>query len=296
MQGEHFLYNVTPSFDFDPEHHAKSEHTYIEDRIWFDSKSWVSSTIYHLNCSKSVVENSDWSNLATSTISTICKSETGDHFPDSNKNISYIEPPKGLLDDYWGHQYLSVWTLKLFIEKSEQFKGDQFGHVVFSTNIDRLCDTDKIKEAKRHHRSNPLDVSSNVSCAVLKSETVLHVKTNRGVNFFELWYKFCDDTSLFFRPSSFVNNGTRTKKKFITFQYSWFLNKEMDNWQQNITMYYFPSEMFSWKIAMERCLQDNRTLPHFKDKISALDFTMMILNKFDYPTFATFIGLISKVK
>ena len=70
----------------------------------------------------------------------------------------------------------------------------------------------------------------------------------------------------------------------------------MGYWQENMRIYYSPHEMFSWTMAMKRCLQDNRTLPHFKDRNSALDFTKMILNNLDYPTFATFVGLISKVK
>ena len=129
-QGEYFLYNVTPSFDFDPEHYGKSGNPYI-DRIWFDSKSWVSSTIYHINCSKSLVDNSNWSNLPTSTISRICKLDIRGHFVSSNKNINYLEPPIGLKDDYWGHRYPSVWTLKLSIEKSGQFKETDWAMLCF---------------------------------------------------------------------------------------------------------------------------------------------------------------------
>ena len=93
-QGLFFFYDVTPSFDFDPEQGGQSENLHRD--VWVDSKSWVSSTIYHINCSKSAVENSVWFNLATTLISNVCKLKTGEQFTSSDENINYLEPPKGL--------------------------------------------------------------------------------------------------------------------------------------------------------------------------------------------------------
>ena len=291
-QGLIFRYNVSASFDFHPEPYGRSVNPYKEDRIWIDSKSWVSSTIYHINCSKSVVENSNWSNLATSTISNICELKTKDNFSSGSRN--YLEPPKGLVRFLWSHFSVpSVRTLLLHIEKSNPFKGDQFGHIVFQTNIDRLCDHRSIEEAKSRHQHSPHE-GFNVSCAVLRSETVLHVKTEKGVNVFQLWYKFFEDSSLFFRPKLFMNNGTRTNEEFIKLKYKWFRNNKIDNWQENNRIY-DPHTKFSWKMAAERCQQDNKILPYFQNRKSALEFAMRILNYVDYPTFATFAGLISKV-
>ena len=73
-QGLFFLYNVTPSFDFDPEPSGQAGSIHRDDRaVWVDSKSWVSSTIYHINCSRSVAENSIRFNLAATMISNMCK-------------------------------------------------------------------------------------------------------------------------------------------------------------------------------------------------------------------------------
>ena len=150
-------------------------------------------------------------------------------------------------------------------------------------------------EAKRRKQSNPRDVSVNVSCAVLKSETVLNVKNDR-VNFFVFWYKFCDDTSLYFRPTLFVNNVSWTKEEFIKLSYNWYRENRISNWQKNIKPFYFPLREFSWKMAADVCQKNNWTLPHFKDKKSALDFIVAVLNGVDYPTFVTFVGLMNKVK
>ena len=292
--------DLFPSFDFTPNDVEKTQKVkifeqdlgYQYDKIecnamWHDSESWISSTIYHIDCSQPIPEISKWSKLSNRVIQEICTFEDRNviSFKEGISKYTLWYPTTDSSDMSY------LWTLKLSIKSDQTFNRSTFGVLMLTTEgKPAMCDPrfqtgmsivvpvfngfSLTRERLRFH-----------TCAYLYTLARIDSKLINNRDDIEIGFQlFTDNEIAFHLLDPLIHSGN------ITFH--WKLIK-YTNTSQSISLFNFASQKHSWLMA--ECKQHGMTLPHLMDRKSTMEFVAKILHTFMSPPFAFFIGLIRKV-
>ena len=125
------------------------------------------------------------------------------------------------------------------------------------------------------------------TCAYLYTLARIDSKFINKRDAFEIGFQLFSDNEISFHLLNPLLNSTN-----IT--YHWKLIK-YTNTSQNIRLFNFTSQRYSWLMASAECKRYGMTLPHLMDRKSTMEFVAKILHTFMSPPFAFFVGLIRKV-
>ena len=99
---------------------------------WKDSYSWISSTYYHINCSKPQTQTVDWSPLNPILINKICKPRRTVSLEKNIKKI-VLQPPNK------DNEYSKLYTLEISLQSTQILcleNGGYYGYLQFITRCD----------------------------------------------------------------------------------------------------------------------------------------------------------------
>ena len=276
-----------PGNDGEPRLFASIDIPECSKIVGYNDQSWVSSTFYHINCSKPAQDIGGWSGLDVTLISHICLDETLNiieenkvvHLPMSRKFHSkkfILKPP------YPDHDYANLWKLEISFQNIN-CKSYSYGHLVYKSNpMQHFCykSYEDLSSGRLYQKSIP-------SCALLKTSTVL--STERKV--FQYGFQKFQNASLIFYPSN-------TCTGFANILYKWdFIhhNRHLIDSEKSFK-HINSNSMYSWKMAAELCKQLGMTLPHLQNQKSTMEFASYILAKNILPIYALFVGLVKKAR
>ena len=290
-------------FNFDPRPVGPMDDPFIEERPWIDSQSWLSSTIYHINCSKSPKEISHWTRLSNDVIKTVCRPEREVKSARIGSEVTILEPPirSVLIASFLRNDPSVFWTLTLCLRTVETPENFTLGRIFFSTTPIQMCDKDAINLKLHHLSKHPRRLHSNWSttCAILKTEVILTTISSQGANTFEIGFRIFENTSVLFQPSFNLINLLNANNQSLTTQYKWKLNQLKKNkgfyYRRKIKSLHFAEREFSWKMAAKKCREYRTTLPRLRDEKSTKDFVLHLQNDLLPPMYAMFVGLVTKV-
>ena len=295
--------DLFPSFDFNPDNVAGTEYIkffeqdfgYKYDKVecnpmWERSESWISSKIYHIDCSQPIEEISEWSELNHWVIEEICRFEDSRVISLKEGLSKYILWSR--TTDPSDLSYL--WTLKLSIRSHQEFNRSTFGVLMLTTEgKPGMCDS---KFQTGMSIAVPEFVGFGVqtgkrlrfhTCAYLYTLARIDSKFINKGDAFEIGFQLFYDNEISFHLLNPLLNSTN-----IT--YHWKLIK-YTNTSQSIRLLNFTSQRYSWLMALAECKRHGMTLPHLMDRKSTMEFVAKILHTSMSPPFAFFVGLIRKV-
>ena len=302
-RGVHVRKDLFPSIDFNPDDIPETDYIAFMERdlgyeynkircnhAWDRSKSWISSNIYHINCSQPVEEISNWSNLNHRTIQNICRFENTKVLllkEGINKYILWLPTTNPSDLSY-------LWTLKLLIRSEQTFNRSTFGVLMLTTEgKPQMCDArfqTGMSVVVPVFNSLGLQTPERLrfhTCAHLYTGVRIDSKFINRRDAFEVGFQLFNDTEMSFHSLDPIINTTN-----IT--YHWKLIKYTDT-SHNIRLLNFTSEKHSWLRALSECKRRGMTLTHLMDRKSTMELVAKILHTFMSPPFAFFVGLIQKV-
>ena len=254
-------------------------------------RSWVVSSIYHINCLKSFQKISNWSRLSSNLLKRICERDT--HLKIHLKPTPgqyYVRPPYTVVSV---RNRSTLWTLSIGCM--------QCGLLHNVTNIAKIThETDpkaemcnSTKEKSRHFLVTSLfDDFFVYSCISLKT-TIVFSGQHAVKNLF-VGLQMFENTKMTFTPEKvFLDKGLEN----ISIHYTWMSHKTTDHQEYNkkyrLLTY---SQEHSWMMAAEECKLRGMTLPHWENERKTSEFVKFALDGHVLPTLALFVGLISKVE
>ena len=274
----------------------EEDNPYTKQYPWLDSQSWLSSTVYHINCSESQLQNAKWTKLSLKVISDICRAEEKEKSLVNSTSGYIIEPPLRVLgpNSTWDH--MVFWQLNLNIRTNEVRIGSSIGCVHFITAPVIMCNQKfietsewQLSQLKEIYRYAP------TSCAKIITKTSLHATSDNSSSKFEIGYRIFDNTSLLFLPAF---DRTRDRPVLYNISFSWERKALSENnfystWS-NLYLS-FTNKLVSWEYVAEQCSRKKMTLPHFKDEKS-LHKLIAALMVDDMPiVYSIFIGIMTQV-
>ncbi len=243
------------------------------------SHSLMSSSIYHIDCSMSDTQISEWSGLDRILVNKTCQDKlirnTTLLHPDS---MSYI-----LQMPYPDHEKTNLWTLELTF-KGVKDKTKRYGSVVLISNPRR-----KFCNALSELNELTLQVEP---CAVSKTKVILGAEILEDGNHFRLGLQKFENSMVFIEP----HNSTKLVHN-TTIVYKWMSEMTSRNKRslEGYTMLKYQHARHSWIAAARRCQTSGMTLPHFETETSMKEFVSNVLNQHTLPVYAVFVGLFYKV-
>ena len=302
-RGLNVLKDLFPSFDFNPDNIATTDYIKVYEQdfgyqydkvecnpLWERSESWISSKIYHVDCSQPIEEISEWSELNHWAIGVICRFEDR-RVISFKKGISkYIlwSPTTDPSDLSY------LWTLKLSIKSDQEFNGSTFGVLMLTTEGKPGMCNSKFQTGMSVVVPEFVGIGLQTgkrlrfhTCAYLYTLARIDSKFINTRDSFEIGFQLFHDKEIAFHLLDPLINSTN-----IT--YHWKLIKYTDT-SQNIRLFNFSSQRYSWLMALAECKQHGMTLPHLMNRKSTTEFVAKILHTFMSPPFAFFVGLIRKV-
>ena len=176
-QGLNIRKDFFSTFNFDPQPVGPMDDPFIEERPWIDSQSWLSSTVYNINCSKPPKEISHWTRLSNDVIKDVGRPEKEEKSTGVGSEIAILEPPirSVSIPSFFTHDPSFLWTLTLRFKMSDVPENFPLGHILFSTTPVQMCDKDRIDLRLHHLSKQPRRLHSNwnTTCAILKTEKIL---------------------------------------------------------------------------------------------------------------------------
>ena len=270
------------------------------------SQSWVSSTIYHINCELNFShDTSHWAWNKEKQITEACKTQGSQFYTNTGipKNVFVLKPPsKTTMDDGTS----KVWTLFTSFQNISSFFNNEsiqeFGEIELKTHpTQQFCNktkVDLIYVMYRLFKNEEVARKPSDTCVYFKSTTSLHwilLKQNKTL---VLGYRIFQDTSLKFQikpslkqlisdmsPSTFISYNWKPNK------YSWRIHHTLT---KTIKIHNFSKE-YSWSMAAYKCKRQGMLLPHMKNEKSTLELVLFLLDNYVLPTYALFVGLLMKV-
>ena len=305
-QGFNIRKDFFSTFTFDPRPVGPMDDPFIEERPWIDSKSWLSSTVYHINCSKHPKEISHWTRLNNDIIQKVCRPEKEEKSAVVGAETTILEPPirSISISSLYTHDPSVLWTLTLTLKMDDVPEKIPLGRVLFSTTPIQMCDKDKIDQidSRPEYLSNqPRRLHSNWSttCAILKTETILTTTSSQGSHIFEIGYRIFENTNVLFEPCLNLINFLYTNKKAISLKYKWKFHQMRKKkglyYRSKIKSLHFAEQEFSWEMAAAKCREYHMTLPHLQNEDSTQELMLRIQNDYMTPIYAIFVGLVTKV-
>ncbi len=280
------------------------------------SQSWVSSTIYHINCHfdiKIAESTSAWSGISVEQINELCNLTGSIPKAEVEVPVEYLvlKPP---IASKTINQTSSLWTLSITFKNHRSQEGSTpvFGHLEFTTSpTSRFCNktfADMITEfciLKEAPQQSPIcpqhkHIILNETCVYLTTTTELDLKLLNRSMAFQLGYQVFQETSLkLFTDSSLKQlRPGRSSNEFLS--YFWKRNKynlkTRLKFHKNIKMLNFSRNVFSWSLAIQQCNKYGMTLPQLKDEKTTMELVFYLLDNNILPTYALYVGLMKKVR
>lgn len=238
--------------------------------------AWITSTVYHINCTKALQENTDWSGLNVALVTKIC-AFTKVQFHHINitteKHFSQVPYP----------QTSGLWKLKI--------------QVPGVTSHIKLEYTSMFRE--RFCLTNELNIYRHVfvrkklyrlySCCTQKTTVSLLREEN------ELGLQLSENPTLLFRQ----NSSVQFKFPFVKILYNWtadgMMKQKKTKFVREIQQFHFHQGKYSWIMAAKMCHQQGTSLPHFQDDKSTRSFVSSTMDEFPIPVYTLFVGLLARV-
>ncbi len=280
------------------------------------SQSWVSSTIYHINCHLDIkiTENSSaWSEISEEQINELCSFNgvTPKAEVEVPKEYLVLKPP---IEFKTINQTSSLWTLSITFKNHRSQEGSTpvFGCLEFTTSpASRFCNktlADKITACSIYKGAPMLPpfclqhkhIILDETCVYLTTTTVLDLKLlNRSIAF-QLGYQVFQETSLKLFTNSSLKQLTPGRSSHEFLSYFWKRNKynlkTRLRFHKNIKMLNFSRNVFSWSLAIQQCNKHGMTLPQLKDEKTTMELVFYLLDNNILPTYALYVGLMKKVR
>ena len=253
--------------------------------------SWLSSTMYHINCSKSTDETFDWFGLNLNVTNEICSPDK--YLILSNGKITFYVLRIPMLSV----EYSFLKTLKLAIKDDENMTEllSSYGHLkVVSNPRERMCSKMKRKKFKNFLALFMEDIRT---CATLETTVTLVNKLLNREKQFEIGLQIFEDARVTLMPTKKLLMIGSTSNLHIYPKWSYHKQRDeyKDNFDKRLRLLNFTSHEFSWTMAAVKCKELGMTLPHLKDEETTRQFVIHVLEKYVLPIYALFIGLIKKV-
>ncbi len=247
--------------------------------------SMISSSIYHINCSKTNKQIADWSGLKKSLIDEICRSEETKVIL-LPKNLKYqLQPP------YPDNKHSNLWSLTISISRCFA-KADNYGCLAFYSHIaNRLWNRAKLKKLKSNlfvywHGKIPQQTA-------LLVQTKLHSRQN----VFELGFQKFEAPRIMYHANVSLSPQVSTcELAYLWTPCSVTGEEYVYLFQRKLQLLQFAEIKHSWVMAVTKCKEYGMTLPHFKSEKFMRQFVSYILNKFTLPIYALFVGMLYKVR
>ena len=256
-----------------------------------ESFSWLSSTIFHINCLKYVQDTIDWSGLSLNLMKQICE----------NKNYQSSENNtwKSMKQSYGGSFYVmhspvndtilsNLWTLKISFKDSMTGNISNYGILAFSSNpLQNICNQNL---GEKHDATVKF---FKITCSTLETTVNLNTKLLNKQKEFEVGLQKFEDPKVKFYPDM--------KLIFDEIKLLCIWNQEkimrVDDvyFKSKFKLLKFAGMKYSWMMAAEKCQEYGITLPHLQNKRKTREFILFILNEYALPIYALFVGLVTKV-
>ena len=256
------------------------------------SYSWLSSTIYHINCSKSRDESFDKFGLNLNVTNEICTIDKPLIL--SNGAITFYVLKIPMLLDEYSH----LKTLKLTIrdhKNATEFLSMYGNFTVVSNPRERMCSK---MEQKKFKNFLLIFMEDIITCASLETTVELVGKLLNREMQFEIGLQVFEDARVTLRPTEeLLRIGTTNNVHLYS---KWYYHKQSDYYKEDfdkrLKLLNFTSHEFSWIMAAEKCKEHGMTLPHLKDEETTQEFVIHVLEKYILPIYVLFIGLMKKVR
>ena len=281
-----------------------SFHIRSEDHFYFPGSSypWLSSIIYHINCSKHSIETSTWSGLHTNLTRKVCFEEQMNDFKNKtwkslvlrNSLSKYIlKPPTNT------SEHTNLWKLEVSFN-SESLRNfsknfSSYGDLVVSSSLTKICIQDEYKRAFYNYYEG-IFRSNFQQCATIQTTVNFNTKllTTRT---FEVGHQMLENVEIIYYPDvkiKLLSTETRLMYNWIPYENV----KHNDNRFNKIKykLLNFIKSKFSWRMATSKCQEFGMTLPHLENERKTKEFVAYILNEYALPPYAMFVGLVTKVR
>ena len=259
-----------------------------------DSKSWLSSTVYYINCSMSMEEIMDWSQLPTQTILRACVRYSRKYVIDLRRRMR-LRPPNQMAASS-GQTHLK--TLQVSIHGLENFTENiyEYGLLVFQSNPTyRMCTKMKLPE----HHQRLLMLGAIKTCASLRTTIPILPSHLTQKGSFRIGYQVFQETQIKFHQTKNLYSLIQSKNIRAHLIYKWHsLETSSRSWKhydKNLKLLNFTSREHSWLSAAQMCHKYGMTLSHLMDEKSTNQLVLYLLEKYILPTYALFVGLVRKV-
>ncbi len=270
------------------------------------SQSWVSSTIYHVNCELNFShDTSHWAWNKEKHITEACKTEGSQFYTNTGipENVFVLKPPsKTTMDDGTS----KVWTLFISFKNISSLLDNEstqeFGVIKLKTHpTKQFCNKTKVNPIYimyRLFKDEKVARKPNDTCAYFKSTTSLHWILLKQKKTLVLGYRIFQDTSLKLQVSPLLKQLISDKLPSTFISYNWKPNKyslRIYHTLLTTTKILNFSKEYSWSMAAYKCKRQGMLLPHMKDEKSTLELALFLLDNYVLPTYALFVGLLKKV-
>ncbi len=249
----------------------------ITDTFHHRVHSWMTSTLYHIDCSSPADMVAHWSALNRTLINHICLDEPVKTLSRQNTTVFLLQPP------YPEFPNSRIWKLTM------SFKGqDLQGHLIFLSHpMEQHCEND-FRDFSHLTKIQP--------CATLKST----VNVSLSKEEFSVGFQKFAGSSLTFYPQQ----GENVSKTIVSMTHMWTPHTDTNNHSQTaisdfrkrFELVHLSSarQWYSWRTAAIQCRKNGMMLPQLENEKFTRMFVSFISREY-HMMYALFVGLVSKV-
>ena len=171
----------------------------------------------------------------------------------------------------------------------------RYGTLIFSTRLaDRICNKMSILNHQNFLTAHGSILST---CLTIQTKVQLVDEMKNKHGGFEVGLQVFQDSQLtFVQDQALLDMIFNSNAQLI---YSWRITHQKDIFRNDFDRRFkfltFSFLEFSWAMAAVKCQEYGMTLPHLKNQEMMEQFVMYILDKYLFPTYVLFIGLLKKV-
>ena len=264
----------------------ESEYSFVfsGSDLWrYESPTWITATIFHINCSLKYRQPHDVLYLPYNKIQKLCS------FLDSNElnKTLHIIPPVYLYED----EAFNKWNTLTFILHTKLGHRSQIGTFTSSIISNELCRNKLVVGYKLYWYSQFFWRSYPMKCLKLTSKQIINTCFLNREGRYKILLRL-EKSNL----ASFSFNSVFLKSINGNISYFWkeFLLEERENHSQYTI--YLSKYTYSWNEAVILCSANNSHLPIFKNKQHLQEFIFHIFLKYDFQILKMFVGIKQKVR
>ena len=267
--------------------HFFSSYENVFYEYYDDLKQWLSSSVYHINCSKPVEDIANWSHLSVEIISAVCEPKTSEHTHNLGKfQTLKLRPPRR--KDFSTFTHLKTLIIS-FHGLQKHLQSIKIGTIIFQTDpVYKMC-------VQLKNETSPVGRLWK-SCATLRTEMTIFKLPGEQNGNYKIGLQIFQETTICFVSS---NELVSSKNISASINYKWVDHKKKPiiwtQYHKTLKLMSFSRTEHSWMSAAQICAEHGMTLPHLKDKASTWQLVLYVLEKYALPTYALFVGLIRKV-